>query len=317
VPLLLVADIGGTNSRFGLLDADASPRPDQILAMPNDRIAAFEDAVAAYLDATPERPREAVLAVAGPVLGRSVRLTNRGWTIDADGLAARFGFERVRLVNDFVAQAASLPELRSEDMVSIGAAIPRDRLAKAAVGPGTGLGVAALLPVGASWLPVPSEGGHIELAATNPREVGAIEIIRRRFGRVSAEHALSGPGLGRLHAALAEIDGVAGETRAPREITAGAMAGEPRAIQTVSAFLRLLARFAGDVALMFGAGGGVYLCGGVAPKLLGLLDPAAFRAAFEAKSPHEALMRATATMVVTSEIAGLIGCAALARRAAG
>ncbi|MFD1333629.1 glucokinase, partial [Methylopila musalis] len=189
---LLVGDIGGTNGRFGLVDP-GELRPRAVETLANDGFASFEDEVAAYLDAAPERPDRAVFAVAGPVFGDAMRLTNRDWLIDGRALERRFGFARVTLVNDFVAQAAALPHYRDDELSPIGDAAPT-HAAKAALGVGAGLGVAGLRLSGDGWTPAPSEGGHIELAATTPEEFAILDALRRDFGRVSAEWALSGPG---------------------------------------------------------------------------------------------------------------------------
>lgn len=308
---LLVGDIGGTNGRFGLMPRGAM-RPAEVESLSNDDHASFEDEVAAYLAAAPERPTHAAFAVAGPVEGRAMRLTNRDWLIDAEAIEKRFGLQRVLLLNDFVAQACALPHFATGDIAPIGDVAPSNAHAKTALGPGTGLGVAGLLRVAGAWEPIASEGGHVELAAVDARETAVFELVRRDFGRVSAEHVLAGPGLGRLYRALGAVEGAGYERLEPAEITALAHAGEPHAREAVALFLTLLARFAGDMALTFGAQGGVYLCGGVVPKLMDLIDPLAFRATFEAKRPHQSLMRRTATLVVTSKIAGLIGCAAYA-----
>ncbi|MFC3690934.1 glucokinase [Chenggangzhangella methanolivorans] len=312
---VLVGDIGGTNGRFGLAEKGGL-RPDRIDVEPGDDHASFEDALGAYLEKTGEKPDRAALAVAGPVddEGRA-RITNRkSWTIDPQALKRRFGFSDVLIMNDFVAQAASLPHLQNDETILIGDARPR-RAVKAAVGPGTGLGVASLVPEGDDgWRPLPSEGGHIEFAAVDAHESAAFGVFRRRFGRVSAEYVVSGPGLARLHDALAEVEGRKAPGLDPAAVTKAALDGDPEASATAALFLTMLARFAGDMALSFGAKGGVYLCGGVAPRLVPALDVAAFRAAFDAKSPHEEMMRATATAVVTSPIAGLIGASAMAAR---
>lgn len=312
---VLVGDIGGTNGRFGLVD-DGALRPDRIESEPGDAHERFEDALGAFLEKTGEKPDRAALAVAGPVDDRGhARITNRqNWVIDPDALKQRFGFSDVLVMNDFVAQAASLPHLSDDETVSLGAARPR-RAVKAAVGPGTGLGVAALLPEGEDgWQPLPSEGGHVEFAPVTAEEAAAFKIIRRAMGRVSAEYVVSGPGLARLHDALAEAQGKPAPGLKPAEITEAAVKGEREALATAKLFLTMLARFAGDMALTFGAHGGVYFCGGVAPHLLPVLDVKAFRAAFEAKSPHDEMMSRTATVVVTSPIAGLIGASAMAAR---
>lgn len=309
---LLVGDIGGTNGRFGLTP-EGSLRPNHVRVLANDDFASFEDEVALYLENAPERPRRAAFALAGPIVGRATPLTNRDWTIDADAVERRFGLERVTLLNDFVAQACALPHFEAHDVTAIGGVAPTDEHAKAAVGPGTGLGVAGLLRLGGGWAPIASEGGHIELAAVDAQEAAVFDLVRRDFGRVSAERVLAGPGLGRLHRALAAVEGVHVDRLEPAEVAARAASGDPHAAEAVRLFLRLLARFVGDMALTLGAHGGVYLCGGVAPKLLGQIDAKAFRTAFEAKRPHEDLMRATATVVVTSEVAGLLGVAAYAK----
>lgn len=311
---VLVGDIGGTNGRFGLVE-DGGLRPSGIEIEPGEAHETFEAALAAYLDRLDARPRRAAFAIAGPIGddGRGVLTNRRNWIVDPQALKSRFGFDEVLAMNDFVAQAASLPHLEADETVLIGDAAPR-RDVKAAVGPGTGLGVAALLPEGDGWRPLPSEGGHVEFAAVDARETTAFEILRRRLGRISAEYVVSGPGLARLHDALAEAEGRAPPGLDPSAITKAAMEGEAEAAATAALFLAMLARFAGDMALTFGAKGGVYLCGGVAPHLLPILDAAAFRAAFEAKAPHDGLMRATATVVVTSPVAGLVGCAAMAAR---
>ena len=312
---LLVGDIGGTHGRFATVD-DGELRPGPLDVRDGDAYPTFEDALAAHLETAPEKPRRASFAVAGPVgADGTARITNRAaWTIDPQALKRRFGFERVLVVNDFVAQAASLPHLAADELVAIGSPRPQDA-AKVALGPGTGLGVAGLSrdPQG-GWLPIASEGGHVEFAATTKREAAAFEVVRREKGRVEAEALVSGPGLARLHAALAEVEGRAPDGAGTPEIVEAAQKGDEVALETIKLFATLLARFSGDMALVFGARGGVYLCGGVAPRLIGLIDAAAFRSAFEAKAPHEAMMREIATLVVTSPSAGLIGAAAVADR---
>lgn len=309
---LLVADVGGTHGRFGLVEGDGL-RPEGVGIEQGDAHRTFEDAVAAYLGKAGARPERAAFAVAGPVDGGRARITNRpNWTIDAESLRGRFGFARVTLVNDFAAQALCLPHLGSDEAQPIGEARPRAGV-KAAVGPGTGLGVAALLPEGDGWRALAGEGGHVEFAAVSPREAAAFEVIRKARGRVSAEDVLSGPGLARLHGAFAEIDGATAPRLQPGEVVGRAASGDVRAAATVDAFLDMLARFCGDVALTFGAWGGVHLCGGVAPRLLGRLDAVRFRAGFEAKPPHGERLSEVATSIVLSPVAGLIGCAAAAR----
>jgi len=314
----LLGDIGGSKSRFAL--ASSAGRPERILVIENDTVADLEAAVARYLDETGARPRAATLAVAGPIDGEEVALTNRAWRFRRGEFAKRFGLAQLRVVNDFEAIAWALPRLVAAETRPLGGPTPSLTLprlrgregwgdgVKLVLGPGTGLGVAALLPAGGRWHVVASEGGH---ASFGPQAADEAEVFARLWdecGSVSAECVLSGPGLVRLaraldpHAAFHE----------PETIVAGALAREPSALAATRLFVRLLGRFAGSLALTFKAQGGVYMTGGVAGGLGPLLDEPQFRRAFEAHPPYEALLQAIPTMLITCEEPGLIGCAALA-----
>jgi glucokinase len=309
-PLVLVADIGGTNSRFGL---SRSGVVTERVSMANDDLADFAAAVDAYLTPRGVRPQRAVLAVAGPVRGRTVQLTNRDWIIDAADLERRFGFTSVDLLNDFAAVAHALPLLGDEQLSVIGNVRPVPNATKVVLGPGTGLGVAALIHDGGIWRAVPSEGGHVEFAATTQLEFEVFALLRAKLGRVSAELVVSGGlGLENLDWALAEIAGETPVQRTGEEIERAAREGEHRGGLVMDLFTAMLARFAGDMAVTFIARGGVYIAGGIMPKIIETVDPIAFRSLFEAKSPHQQLMAAMATAVVIEKDPGLIGCAAYA-----
>ena len=303
---VLLGDIGGSKSRFGL--ANAGGRPERILVIHNDTVADLEAAVARYLEETGARPRAATLAVAGPIDGEEVALTNRAWRFRRGEFADRFGLSQLRVVNDFEAIAWALPRLGAAETRPLGQpTAPRDGV-KLVLGPGTGLGVAALLPAGGRWHVIASEGGH---ACFGPQAVDEIDVFVRLWhecGAVSAETVLSGPGLVRLARALDPGT----PCHAAETIVASALAREPSAQAATRLFVRLLGRFAGSLALTFKALGGVYLTGGVAGGLGPLLDEPQFRAAFEAHPPYEALLAAIPTLLVTCEQPGLIGCAALA-----
>src|SRR5262245_24497762 len=294
----LLADIGGSKSRFAL--ANSAGRPERIAVIDNDTVADLDTAVASYLEETGARPRAATLAVAGPVDGEEVVLTNRtAWRFRRGDLAKRYGFSRLRVVNDFEAIAWALPRLDTAETLPLGAPVPLRAGAKLVLGPGTGLGVAALIPINGSWHVVASEGGH---AAFGPQAADEVELfarLREEYGTVSAERVLSGPGLVRLARAF-DPDAA---RHAPETIAASALAREPAAQAAARLFARLLGRFA--------ALGGVYVTGGVASGLAPLLGEPAFRAAFEAHPPYEALLRAIPTLLITCEQPGLIGCAAL------
>ena len=198
--LTLLADIGGSKSRFAL--ANSAGRPERILIMDNDTVADLDGAISRYLDETGARPRAATLAIAGPIDGEEVALTNRAWRFRRAELAQRFGWSQLRIVNDFEAIAWALRNLAPNETRPLGPPLPPRDGVRAVLGPGTGLGVAALLPAGGHWHVVASEGGH---ASFGPQAMDEVEVFARLWkdcGHVSAESVLSGPGLVRLARAL-------------------------------------------------------------------------------------------------------------------
>ncbi len=309
---ILLADIGGTHSRFALLAAHN--RPEQVVSWDNDRFANLEEAIASYVGELKVKPTAGVFAVAGPVTGRKVALTNRHWLIDLDHLATRFHFSRADAINDFEAQAWALTQLQSGDYRNLGEVSSARSVhgVKVVLGPGTGLGVAALVPVGTGWQPIASEGGHVSFGAASKDEEPVFARLHEA-GPVSAESVVSGSGLPRLHSALNPgAPSLHAET-----IVKHAQAGDAAAVATIKLFVRLLGRFAGDVALTFKAFGGVYIAGGVAGKLGALLDEKILRDAFEAHPPYGDLLKGIPTYLVTAAHPGLIGCAAYAMTKAG
>jgi glucokinase len=302
----LLADIGGSKSRFAL--AGAAGRPERVMVIENDTVPNLEAAITRYLEETGARPRSAVLAVAGPIDGEEVALTNRAWRFRRGELAQRFGFSQLRVLNDFEAIAWALPRLGAPETRLLGSAPQHDGV-KLVLGPGTGLGVAAILPVEGRWHVMASEGGHASFGPQAADEVEVFARLRDECGSVSAETVLSGRGLARLARAL---DPRAAR-QAPETIVAGALTREPSALAATRLFVRLLGRFAGGLALTFKAQGGVYITGGVASGLGPLLDEPQFRSAFEAHPPYQALLQAIPTLLVICKEPGLIGCAALAQ----
>jgi glucokinase len=301
----LLADIGGTNARFARLDDGAIGPP---LILPVADYATAEDAIAEAL-ARLGAAEHAVLALAGPVTADPVRMTNAPWVIGSSALAARFGFARVRLVNDFLAQAQALPHLGPAELHPIGGGTRIPDAPMLVLGPGTGLGVAGFLP--GPDLAIPTEGGHAGLAPGTAEEDRVVAALRAIAGRAGAEEALSGRGLAHLHAIMAGSMGARVPARDAAAVVAAADC--PVARETVRLFLDLLAGFAGDLALAWGARGGVFLAGGILPRLLDRLDEAAFRARFEAKPPMQDFMRGIPLAVVTHPAPAFLGLAAIAR----
>jgi glucokinase len=300
----LLADIGGSKSRFALSTSSGHTDP---IVLDNDLVAGFEAAIAQFLAATQARPERAILAVAGPVEGEEIMLTNRPWRCRRSLLAARFGFSEIRILNDFEALAWALPRLTAADLRPLGGAKPRGASVQIVIGPGTGLGVAALIPAQGRPHVLASEGGHGLFGPQAPDEFEVFAKIMRECGSVCAETILSGGGLVRLARALAPA---LAEDK-PEALVARALAGEPTAQAAARLFVRLLGRFAGTMALTFKALGGVYVTGGIARALEPLFEPE-FRAAFEAHPPYGALLANIPTWLITCPEPGLLGCGAVA-----
>jgi glucokinase len=308
----LVGDIGATNARFSLL-ANGALGPVRELEVA--RYARFPDAVADFLNDHGEATRvtHALLAVAGPVDGERCKLTNCPWTIDGDELRRTFRLAQVRVVNDFAATAYSLPSLTAADLHPLG----DDRLAvpgapMAVLGPGTGLGVACLVPGVAEPVVIAGEGGHATLAAASPREDAVIDHLRREFGHVSAERVVSGAGLENLYRAIAALDQIEAPLRDAADITRSALTGDCRtAVAALEMFCAFLGAFAGNVALTFGARGGVYIAGGISPRIVAFMERSQFRARFEDKGRLRRYLEAIACNVIVHPAAAIVGLKAL------
>jgi len=311
--LILLGDIGGTNSRFALVNrGETTPRSERHYQ--NAAFPSFQEAIEAYFAAVGERSTGGVVAIAGPVAGEVVGPTNLPrWRFNPPTLAAALGLSRLDVINDFEAVAYALPHLADAETITIGPVAQGTANGNMAVlGPGTGLGVGALVRTGTRWAAVPSEGGHAETGSPADKWAAAHELIRRDAGRVSGETVLSGPGLVRIDAALSELAGNKHKRTAADVGTAALAGSDAVAVEAAQLFFDYLARFSGDVALMFAAKGGLFLYGGVVQKLSTLLDAGAFRAAFEAKAPLQGFLAKIPTQLITHPTPGLIGCAAVA-----
>ena len=307
---ILLADIGGTNARFALLEgAELGP----VAHIPAAGHAQFAGALRAYLETAGGSIDAAVLAVAGVVAGGRCALTNNPWVVDAAELQATFGLSHVRLINDFEAIAWALSHFPARDLFRIGGGEAAAGAPLAVLGPGTGLGVGAYLPQDGGRV-LNSEGGHVTLAAATPREEAVIAQLRTRFGHVSAERALSGPGLENLYRAIAALDGVAVPSRDAAAISKAARGREcPVCRAALDMFCALLGDVAGNLALTFGARGGVYIAGGIVPRLNEELVRSAFRTRFEEKGRMRAYVAPIPVHVVMHEDPAFVGLKALAQ----
>ncbi|WP_299626813.1 glucokinase [Pelagibius sp.] len=310
----VLADIGGTNARFALLRAEGTSEVLNLNVC--DHKTAY-DALAAALDrfGVQATPQHAVLAFAGPVSPERALMTNTAWETSASDLRQRFGFHHVKLMNDYAALALGLIQLTAKDRRSIGPELGGTEGPLAVVGPGSGLGVAALLPADPHPIPLVGEGGHATMAAADDHESELIAVIRGRLGHISAERLLSGPGLSNIHQALAALEDSRAETITPAEISSRGVDGsDPLCHRTLEMFCNLLGSFAGSIALCYGARGGVYLGGGILPRFPEILAASQFRDRFESKGRLQSYLSTIPTWLITRPNAAFAGLAAAARQ---
>ncbi|MCS0631150.1 glucokinase [Telluria mixta] len=316
----LLGDIGGTNARFALVDGPGeAPRHVRSLRVADH--AGPVAAVEAYLAALGQDkiahapPRAAALALATPIDGDQVTMTNSRWRFSRSAVRAELGLDVLLLLNDFEALALSLPGLGSGQIRTDEARAPRGNV-MAVVGPGTGLGVAGVLHTPAGWVAVPGEGGHATLAPMDERESALLACVRHYVPHVSAERLLSGIGLPVLYRAVAQVDGLYADVLQADDIVARAIAdADPLCTATLDSFCSLLGNFAGNVALTLGARAGVFVGGGIVPRLGEGFFASRFRARFEAKGRFQAYLEQIPTYVITDTLAALGGAAYALERA--
>ena len=308
----LLGDIGGTNARFALASDRQLGTIERAMAADHLKVG---DAIAAFL-ARQKGAGElaaAVLAVAGPIAGERCIITNSHWIIDAAELRKAFGFSHVRLINDFEAVALSLPHLAATDLFPLGGGKAVKGEPMVVLGPGTGFGAAALLHRDGRAIPIATEGGHNTLAAGSRHEDAIIEYLRGHFGHVSIERAVSGPGLENLHRAIADLDGIAVPARDPTGITRAGLSDEcPVSRMALETFCAMLGSVAGNFALTFRACGGVYIAGGIAPRIADFLRHSEFRARFEGKGRFRSFLERIPTNIIMHPNPSFPGLKALA-----
>jgi glucokinase len=307
---ILLADVGGTNVRFAVLRGTAVG---PVTHLEVAAYAAFADAMAAYLAGPGGTVRGAVLAVAGVVTGERCPLTNNDWIVDAGELRARFGLSFVHLVNDFEAIAWALPQLAQSDLKQIGGTRPLAGAPMVVLGPGTGLGVAACVPHASGDFIIHSEGGHATAPAGNAREAAVVAALRAEFEHVSIERLLSGPGLENLYRALVAIDRAQPPERCAADIVKAARdATCPVSRAALDMFCAMLGDVAGNLALTFGAKGGVFVAGGVIAHLGGEIERSAFRMRFEAKGRMRVYVAPIPVYLIVHNDPAFVGLRALA-----
>ena len=318
--MLLAGDVGGTHTRLGLFARDpARPLPIEVETFRTLEFPDLPAVVARFLERTGSAPgtiEAACFGLAGPVTGASARLTNVPWHVDAAAVAARFSIASVVLVNDLEALAWAIPVLAPEDVAVLQEGVPAAGGQAALVAAGTGLGMALLHHVGGRLVPIPSEGGHADFAARTPREAALQQALIRERGRAEWEQVVSGPGLVNIHRFVHARGCVAvpdymDPVKAPSLISRSALLRLcPDCVDALAMFVSAFGAVAGNLALTALASAGVYLGGGIAPKILPALDTPAFLDAFRAKAPMEDLMGRVPVRVILNDRASLLGAAA-------
>ncbi|MCB1896598.1 MAG: glucokinase [Zoogloeaceae bacterium] len=308
----LVGDVGGTHARFAVVESPGR-RPVRVRVFRCAEFAGPDDAIRAYLRREGlAMPRHGAIGIATPVTGDDIALTNGHWRFAVSTLRAALGLERLVVVNDFTALALGLLSLEAGECIQLGGGAPTVDAAIALIGAGTGLGVSGLVRCGNGVAAITGEGGHVTLSAGSARESAIIDRLARRFGHVSAERTLSGPGLSAMHDAIRELAGQSPSPLPPERISARALAGDcPHCIETIEIFCELLGSFAADVALTLGARGGVYLGGGIVPRLGEHFLRSGFRHRFDAKGRFSAYLAKIPVFVLQAPHVALAGAARL------
>jgi glucokinase len=313
----LIGDIGATNARFAIL-RDGKPTAIQVL--PVASYASLGDAIEAYftgLEGGEIRPKLGAVAVAGPVTGDYLAFTNHPWSFSISGLTKDLKFDHLEVINDFVAVALAVPRIGPEVRRQVGAGAPVAGAPVGIIGPGSGLGVSIVVPVNEGeytrWVPLAGEGGHVTLPPVTDREASLVAWLHRT-GRqhVSGETLICGRGLTTLYAGLAALDGIAHAPLQPADVSNLALSGQdPIAVEAVEIFCALLGTVAGNLALTAGALGGVYIAGGIVPKLGDFFDRSQFRPRFVSKGRMRSYLEAVPTYVVTEPFPAFLGLAEL------
>lgn len=312
----LIADMGGTNVRFALVDESGAVGPDMVLQCAD--FAGPDDAAKAFLAARGDaKPRRGAFAVASPVTGDMIEMTNSAWRFSVHHVQRQLGLSDLKVVNDFTATALSMPHMGANHLMKLGGAEPVAGAPIAVLGPGTGLGVSGLVADSSGrWIALATEGGHVTMAATDDFEAQVLAQLRRRFGHVSAERVLSGPGLLNLYEAVAAVQGLPASYSTAEAVSSHGLDGSCTICrQALSLFFAMLGIVAGNLALSLGARGGVYVAGGILPRMAQAFFASEFRRRFEAKGRFAGYLAAIPTWLVIHPEPAFAGLAALTAEA--
>ena len=312
----LIADIGGTNARFGLAVADKSADGVRIMQRRDYKASEFarlEDALQDYLETIDQDDvGEACFAVAGPIKDRVVDFTNSAWTLDGNALEKDLSLGAMKVVNDFKAMTYGSLFVPADELVTVKEGTPDLSRPRAVLGPGTGLGLGLIVPCEGGYRALATEGGHVTFSPTNDRQIALLKQLQSVFGHISFERITSGKGMLNTYRALCQIDGVDCGLKTPEEVTIAAIEhNDSRAEETLNIFCSALGTYAGNIVLNTGALGGVYLAGGILPKIKDFFLESGFVESFLDKFPMQDYVGAVPVNLITTKDTALIGAAKL------
>lgn len=315
--MVLVGDVGGTNARLALCSLDDGSLS-QIKNFSGADYPSLEAVVRTYQDQVGVKVSSVCIAIACPITGDWVSMTNHTWAFSQKELKENLGLKHLSIINDFTAISMAIPALKPEDKIQFGGEEPIPNKPIAVYGAGTGLGVAHLVHTGSTWMSLPGEGGHVDFAPNSLEEVDVLQVLREELGHVSAERLLSGPGLVNLYRGIVKADNREPEKLEPKDVTARALADEDTDCRrALSLFCVLMGRFGGNLALNLGTFGGVYIAGGIVPRFLDFFQASGFRVAFEDKGRFQFYLETIPVYLITHEQPGLLGAGAYLRQELG
>ncbi|BET80041.1 glucokinase [Edwardsiella anguillarum] len=313
----LVADVGGTNARLALCNLTTG----ELSRVQTYRVTAYpgpENLIRDYLRDIPSPVDDGCIAIACPVTGDHVTMTNHCWAFSVTALRRNLGFSRLDVINDFTAVSMAVPVLKPAHLIQLGGKEAAAGKPVAIYGAGTGLGIAHLIPVDNRWISLPGEGGHVDLAPGNKEEGDVLAILRQEMGHVSAERVLSGAGLVNLYRATALANGRLPESLSPEEVTEQALANRSHdARRALTLFCDIMGRFGGNLALTLGTTGGVYIAGGIVPRFLDFFKASTFRQRFEDKGRFTSYVQDIPVYLIVHDNPGLLGAGAYLRQRSG
>ncbi|SUW62787.1 Glucokinase [Buttiauxella agrestis] len=313
----LVGDVGGTNARLALCNVENGDIT-QAKTYSGLDFPSLEAVVVHYLKEHNVSVTDGCIAIACPITGDWVAMTNHTWAFSTAEMKKNLGFEHLEIINDFTAVSMAIPMIKNEHLIKFGGGEPVEGKPVAVYGAGTGLGVAHLVHVDKRWVSLPGEGGHVDFAPNSEEEGIILEELRTEIGHVSAERVLSGPGLVNLYRAIVKSDGREPENYKPKDITEKALEDScTDCRRALSLFCVIMGRFGGNLALTLGTFGGVYIAGGIVPRFLEFFKASGFRGGFEDKGRFKEYVQSIPVYLIVHDQPGLLGAGAHLRQTLG